>query len=240
MYSPKKLIKKLEIYLDRLKVLISNTDIREKLRDEYSTIEEYKKKLEELEENEQLGAENIREGLKLEEHLEGGFFREFIRTESYTVIFYLLPKDAVSSWHCLQDTEETFELISGNDLIIPKIGTSNVWISEEKVTYDNDVTIKKHEGGFGDWFGAYPTGDYGLVTCTCKGPFEFVKFKMAEDSDLANFKTGNPVHKETIEQLMPTSLKKNTLASSSSLFPVPKTVSNEVSSNNISLLSNIL
>ena len=84
MYSPKKLIENLEPYLEQ---------------SDDSIIKRYKEALEKLDGNVELTAENIRSGLELAEHEEGGFFREFIRTKDYTVIFYLLPENNVSSWH---------------------------------------------------------------------------------------------------------------------------------------------
>ena len=196
MYSPKKLIENLEPYLEQ---------------SDDSIIKRYKEALEKLDGNVELTAENIRSGLELAEHEEGGFFREFIRTKDYTVIFYLLPENNVSSWHCLKDTEETFKLISGDALTIPKIGADNIWISEESVTYSNDIIIKKCENDFGDWFGAYHKGEYALVTCTCEGPFDYKKFKMAKKNDLDKFLKKNPGEefKQIIEHLKPKALKKN-------------------------------
>lgn len=207
MYSPKKLIENLDLYLSKLENLISienDTAAKEKLTAEKLIIEKYEQTLHSK--DNLLAATDIQEGLKLEKHPEGGFFREFIRTKDYTIIFYLLPKGAVSSWHRLKDTEETFRLISGADLTIPKINNTSDWDSEKKVTYGEDIIIEKVEGEFGVWFGAYLKNNkdkYGLVTCTCKGPFEYEKFTMAKEADVTGFLEKNPNKQEVINKLTP-------------------------------------
>lgn len=157
----------------------------------------------------QLNAECIQQALNLIEHPEGGFYREFIRSKGdFTVIFYLLPKGAVSSWHSLKDTEEKFELISGAPLSIPKLNQTGTWKSEEELTYANSVIIEKSENGdFGDWFGAYSKGEYSLVTCRCSPPFEFEKFKLLTKSYLAKFLEKNPDHLTIINKLTAMSLR---------------------------------
>ncbi|MEO6917615.1 MAG: cupin domain-containing protein [Collimonas sp.] len=138
----------------------------------------------------------------MEPHPEGGFYREFIRDKTRTVIFYLLPEHAISSWHSLKDTREIFKLISGAGLFIPKIDAGGRWRSEQEVTYENDVVIEKNIS-FGDWFGAYPSGEYGLVTCECRGPFEFDKFKISSQEDLSEFWRQNPGQRRLIDRLAP-------------------------------------
>jgi len=205
MYSPERLIENLSAYIDELKDLVSAgtaDEEKNRLLIEKANIEAYAGKLATLPPDQRLTAKHIELGLALEPHPEGGFYREFIRTGACTVIFYLLPEQAISSWHSLEDTQETFKLISGDALCIPKIDAGGLWKSAADVTYENDVVIEKHEG-FGDWFGAYPAGEYGLVTCRCQGPFEFAKFKIAGPEDLAAFRGKNPGHRQTIDRLAP-------------------------------------
>ncbi|AIY41157.1 hypothetical protein LT85_1999 [Collimonas arenae] len=122
------------------------------------------------------------------------------------MIFYLLPAEAISSWHSLKDTREVFKQISGASLFIPKIDASGHWRSEEEASYENDVVIEKNKAaGFGDWFGAYPNGEYGLVTCECRGPFEFAKFKIATPENLSDFHRQNPERQHMIDKLAPKS-----------------------------------
>ena len=64
MYSPKKLIENLEPYLEQ---------------SDDSIIKRYKEALEKLDGNVELTAENIRSGLELAEHEEGGFFRALLK-----------------------------------------------------------------------------------------------------------------------------------------------------------------
>lgn len=214
MYYPKILIAHLDLYLEELKTLTleTMTIFSEKHKKELELIQSFKNSLEKLNENFHITVEYIKNGLNLVAHPEGGFYREFIRTNDQTIIFYLLPKHAISSWHSLQDTEEEFKLILGESLIIEKIGTDGIWKSKEEVKNNKNVIIKKSETDeeFGDWFGAYTNGEYGLVTCKCTGPFEFDKFKLVDKENLNKFYIINPKYKNIIDKLTPENLKEKT------------------------------
>lgn len=203
MYTPEQLISHLETYSRELKALGKKDQ----------PIEEYKEALKKLPKNNQLSAEDIQIGLALEQHPEGGFFREFIRTENRTVIFYLLPENAVSSWHSLEAIAETFKLISGATLAIPRISPAAIWQTEAQLTDNTNVTLKaSKENTYGDWFGAYSTGRYSLVTCTCRPAFEYKKFKLAEQNDIATFlaKNNTSQHQcDTIRKLSPENALEN-------------------------------
>jgi len=234
MYNPKTLIDHLDFYVKELENLIlveTITTSSEKHKKELELIQNFKNSLEELNENFHLTVEYIKNGLKLEEHPEGGFYREFIRTDDQTVIFYLLPKQAISGWHSLKDTKEVFKLILGEPLVIEKIGADKILKSKEEVKYKKDIIIKKSETPteFGDWFGAYTDGEYGLVTCTCTGPFEFDKFKLVDKENLKAFHTINPEHKKIIDKLTPENLKEKTnlLQSFLQIFSCCKSIKNE-------------
>ncbi|HWX03761.1 cupin domain-containing protein [Collimonas sp.] len=208
MDTPARLIRHLSAYLEELEQLIAAGGLNAaagaaSLPAEALNIKNYLQTLNALPERHRLTADHIRHGLGLEAHPEGGFYREFVRNQAYTVIFYLLPEQAISSWHSLQDTKEKFRLISGGSLVIPKISADGIWKSAEAVTDDNDVVIEKNAAGFGDWFGAYPNGEYGLVTCECRGPFEFARFKIAGQEDLSAFRRLNPEHAQLIDRLAP-------------------------------------
>lgn len=214
MYFPKILIKHLNIYIEKLEVLIKD-ETKASFKEEHSKqleiIKNYKNLLEKLDETFYLTAEHIQKGLELTEHPEGGFYREIIRTDDQTVIFYLLPKKATSSWHSLKDTKEEFKLILGEPLIIEKIGPDGIWKSTEEVKDNENIVIEKGESGeFGDWFGAYTNGEYGLVTCTCTGPFDFEKFKIAKKEDLDKFHEKNPGRMDIIDKLTPKDLREKT------------------------------
>ena len=216
-----------------MKNLLSNerekiVDIK-KLESEKVKIEQYLEKLGLLSEDQKISAANIKKELALEDHLEGGCFLEFIRTKDYTVIFYLLSKGEVSTWHALQNTQETFKLLSGDSLSIPRINSAGDWAAEEQSTYTNDVTLKKgEENKLGDWFGAYPKGDYSLVTCRCIPAFEYKNFKIAEKEDIAELRKKNPENIEIIDKLTP---KKKPTLSSSSIFSPPTSIETTSSSN---------
>lgn len=215
MYYPKILIDHLDLYLEELKTLILDekmTIFSEKHKKELELIQSFRNSLEKLHENFHVTVKYIKKGLDLADHPEGGFYREFIRTNDQTVIFYLLPKQAISSWHSLKDTKEEFKLILGEPLVIEKIGADEIWKSKEEVKNNENVIIKKSETHeeFGDWFGAYTNGEYGFVTCKCTGPFEFDKFKLVDKENLNGFHTINPEHKNIIDKLTPENLKVKT------------------------------
>lgn len=213
MYYPKLLIEHLDFYLSELNTLILNEtkkSFSQQHKEERGLIEDYVNSLKKLNADFHLTAEHIKNGLDLTEHPEGGFFREFIRTKDQTVIFYLLPKKTVSSWHSLKDTEEEFKLISGEPLTIAKIRSDGYWKSEEKLKKDGNIIIEKIEAEFGDWFGAYTEGEFALVTCKCAGPFEFEKFKIAQKEDLDKFHKKNPDYTNIIDKLTPKNLREKT------------------------------
>jgi|GEM_PF-718737 uncharacterized protein len=215
MYYPKILIDHLDLYLEELKTLILDetmSSFSEKHKKELELIQSFKNSLEKLNENFHITVEYIKNGLDLATHPEGGFYREFIRNTDQTTIFYLLPKHAISSWHSLKDTKEEFKLILGESLIIEKIGVDGIWKSKEEVKKNKNVIILKSETDkeFGDWFGAYTNGEYGLVTCKCTGPFEFGKFKLLDKENLNRFHSINPERKKIIDKLTPENLKEKT------------------------------
>lgn len=207
MYSPEALIKHLDSYISELKHLIldeSAMSFKEEHSNQLKMIESYRGSLEVLDGNARLTLDHIREGLGLMEHPEGGFYREFIRSPSQTVIFYLLTQGSVSSWHSLKSTREEFMLLVGSPLVIEKIGSDGEWKSREEADHAENVVIEKDgSGGFGDWFGGYTNGEYALVTCQCTGPFEFENFKLAGKRDLDVFLRRNCGHKDIIDRLSP-------------------------------------
>jgi uncharacterized protein len=205
MYNPKALIENLEIYITELKNLenLFPEEI-EKFKSERENIEQYKAELKKLSENSSLSAEHIQNGLKLIAHPEGGSYREFIRTKEYTVIFYLLPQGAVSKWHSLRNIEETFKLVSGGILAIPRLSAEGFWQAEEQLNYNNDVILTASIGDkFGDWFGAYPKEKYSLVTCRCVPAFAFENFKMVKEKDIDSFCNKNSQYSGIIGKLFP-------------------------------------
>ncbi len=207
MYNPKILIEKLNFYVEEINKLLEESKKivnRVKLESDKEKVEQYIKELKLLPETYELSANHIQKGLSLESHPEGGYFKEFIRTSDYTVIFYLLPKGEVSTWHALKNTQETFELLSGDPLSLPFINPNGNWETEKQLTYTNSVVIKKGEDNkWGSWFGAYPLGSYSLVICRCIPAFEYENFKLAEKGDIAILREKNPIYLEIINKLTP-------------------------------------
>ena len=62
-------------------------------------------------------AESIIKDLSLEPHPEGGHFVECFRTESISIIYYLLKKNEKSHWHRLTKNE-ILHFYDGDPLIV--------------------------------------------------------------------------------------------------------------------------
>jgi len=140
--------------------------------------------------------EKIIDGLDLEPHPEGGFYRETYRSKTEvaafggeyrhacTAIYFLLPEGVCTDWHSVR-SDELWHFYEGNDLILEIV--------------DNDDSFKQLRLGRGStadsvyqglvpqkcWQRAYSTGSYSLVGCTVAPGFEFEDFEMIKAKELA-------------------------------------------------------
>jgi len=154
--------------------------------------------------------------LNLQEHAEGGYFKEFYRSEDYfsvqppyedetrsasTSIYYLLKKNQFSAFHKIR-SDEIWHYYAGDEITLYIIDEQGI-LSQEKLgnplihssAARPQVLIKN-----GFWFAARIENgnDYCLLGCTVSPGFEYQDFVLAERKDLLiNF----PEYKEIIKSL---------------------------------------
>lgn len=135
--------------------------------------------------------------LRLEPHPEGGFFREIHRSRSQvqpqdgrsprcglTTIYYLLPGNTHSRWHCVR-SDEIWHLYEGGPLELrvadPELASIEVICLQAASATSGPVGIvpARH------WQAARALGDYALVGCTVGPGFEFEDFAFLRGSKLA-------------------------------------------------------
>ncbi|MCF8234369.1 MAG: cupin domain-containing protein [Bacteroidales bacterium] len=156
------------------------------------------------------------DGLGLEKHPEGGYFKEIYRSdeehhqsvlpERYggnrnfgTAIYFLLDRDDFSAFHRL-NSDEAWHLYDGGPLLIHMIDPEGNH-STSKLGLD----LEKNESPFaimprGCWFAAelIDKSNYALLGCTVAPGFHFDDFVLAESKELIR---QFPQHKELISRL---------------------------------------
>ena len=156
------------------------------------------------------------EKLDLQEHPEGGFFRETYRAseeiaavhlpERYegsrsfcTAIYFLLRGDQISAFHRLQSDELWF-FQAGSSLTLsviePTGELATCCLGNEPDKNERLQCILKA----GCWFAARSDDrdSFSLVSCTVAPGFDFRDFELADRQNLANM---FPQHKQIIQQL---------------------------------------
>lgn len=158
------------------------------------------------------------EKLRMEQHPEGGWFKEVYRSEEIisqealppifsgarnfsTSIYFLLQGDQFSGFHKIL-SDELWHFYSGSSLIIYQIAHEG-HLHEHHLGLDMDageqpqLVIDKNT-----WFASRlkePKSDnYALVGCTVSPGFDFADFELAEAE---NLKQQFPNHAQIIEEL---------------------------------------
>lgn len=142
------------------------------------------------------------EKLQLQEHIEGGAFKEVYRSEMVvsqsvlpsdfkgdrnagTSIYFLLQQGQFSALHKIA-SDEIWHFYYGDPLIVYEITTAGELI-EHKLGADFEAgerfqcVVKA-----GSWFGAMPAKEssYSLVGCTVAPGFDFADFELGEKESL--------------------------------------------------------
>jgi predicted cupin superfamily sugar epimerase len=110
---------------------------------------------------------------ELQPHPEGGWFRETMRTEHCTTIYYLLPAGHFSAWHRVIGADEVWHHYAGDLLALHVLDASGA----RRMVLGED----HHHGVVpaGSWQAATPLGDrFSLVGCTVAPAFEFSRFEL--------------------------------------------------------------
>lgn len=119
-------------------------------------------------------AESIIEDLNLEPHPEGGYFVECFKTDSISIIYYLLKKNEKSHWHRL-NKNENLHFYKGDPLII--------YISEDGINFKSFILGEKNNFNYtvkaGNWFAMRSSGEYSLIGCTVAPAFSYNDFELA-------------------------------------------------------------
>ncbi|MWV29174.1 cupin domain-containing protein [Aurantiacibacter rhizosphaerae] len=136
-------------------------------------------------------ARDLIEKLKLEQHPEGGWYRETWRADapdgergSATAILFLLEQGQSSHWHSV-DATEIWLWHSGNPLQLSLSDPTGTALAEIRLGPDvagGDIVQQVIRPG--EWQAAQPlTGehDYTLVSCIVSPAFEFSGFTLAPE-----------------------------------------------------------
>ena len=119
-------------------------------------------------------AESIIKDLNLEPHPEGGHFIECFKTDSISIIYYLLKKNEKSHWHRL-NKNENLHFYKGDPLII--------YISKDGINFKSFILGEKNNFNYtvkaGNWFAMRSTGEYSLIGCSVAPAFSYNDFELA-------------------------------------------------------------
>lgn len=129
-------------------------------------------------------AQDIIDHLGLQQHPEGGWFKETWRADNEgratgTCIYFLLREGESSHWHRV-DATEIWLYHSGAPLILSLSETDRGPATEHLLSPDLSQGAPQLIVPKGHWQAARTTGDYTLVSCTVSPGFEFDGFELAE------------------------------------------------------------
>jgi hypothetical protein len=154
-----------------------------------------------------LNAAELIARLELQEHPEGGFYREIYRSplrvraggeerSAVTCIYYLLPRGAFSAFHRLRH-DELWHFLGGAPLRIHCLREGREpWTLELGPGGELQAVVPA-----GTWFAAEAfEGDFALAGCTVAPGFEFADFELAGRERLV---AAFPGHGELIRRFTP-------------------------------------
>lgn len=128
-------------------------------------------------------AEEIIAKLGLEQHPEGGWYRETWRAENAgrpagTCIYFLLGAEETSHWHRV-DAAEIWLYHAGAPLVLSLSETDAGPAQDKLLTPDLGAGRPQIVIPEGWWQAARSTGDWTLVSCTVSPGFQFEGFELA-------------------------------------------------------------
>jgi hypothetical protein len=149
------------------------------------------------------------DSLKLQEHPEGGYFKETYRSETQfdmdrgarsaaSAIYYLLKRGQFSAFHRIK-SDELWHFYAGGPLAIHVIDQDTGKL--DTITLGRGVAAKQEPQAVvraGCWFAAEPKGAYSLVGCTVSPGFDFADWEVGSRGRLLEM---YPKHRRTIERL---------------------------------------
>lgn len=128
-------------------------------------------------------ADQIIEHLGLQQHPEGGWYKETWRAENDgrptgTCIYFLLKGDERSHWHRV-DAAEIWLYHAGAPLVLSMAASDAGPAQDHLLTPDLAKGAPQLVVPEGHWQAARSTGDYTLVSCTVSPGFQFEGFELA-------------------------------------------------------------
>lgn len=128
-------------------------------------------------------ADQIIEHLGLQQHPEGGWYKETWRAENDgrptgTCIYFLLKGDERSHWHRV-DAAEIWLYHAGAPLVLSMAASDAGPAQDHLLTPDLTKGAPQLVVPEGHWQAARSTGDYTLVSCTVSPGFQFEGFVLA-------------------------------------------------------------
>ena len=149
---------------------------------------------------------------KLEQHPEGGFYREVYkaslevaapwgRRPAATNIYFLLTASSFSAFHRIK-ADEGWHYFEGDPILIHSISPSGTYQSTELGPNSADGSMPRYQAMVpgGSWFASECKGPVGytLVGCTVAPGFHFADFELADGSKLIQ---QFPTHETLIRRL---------------------------------------
>ncbi|MBY6055048.1 cupin domain-containing protein [Leisingera daeponensis] len=131
-----------------------------------------------------MDADRIIQHLGLQQHPEGGWYKETWRAENEgrpagTCIYFLLKAGERSHWHRV-DAAEIWLYHSGAPLVLSMAATDAGPAQDHLLTPDLTKGAPQLIVPQGHWQAARTTGDYTLVSCTVSPGFQFEGFELAD------------------------------------------------------------
>lgn len=152
------------------------------------------------------GAKYWVDKLLLQEHPEGGYFRETYRSEmqfeterglrsASSAIYYLLKRGQISAFHRIK-SDEMWHFYAGSPLAVHVIDNGKLIM----VTIGSDPSKKQSLQAVvraGCWFAAASAGQYSLVGCTVAPGFDFSDWEIGRRDEMIK---ACPQHRRAIEK----------------------------------------
>lgn len=131
-----------------------------------------------------MDADRIIQHLGLQQHPEGGWYKETWRAENDgrpagTCIYFLLKAGERSHWHRV-DATEIWLYHSGAPLVLSMAATDAGPAQDHLLTPDLTKGAPQLIVPQGHWQAARSTGRYTLVSCTVSPGFQFEGFELAD------------------------------------------------------------
>lgn len=162
-----------------------------------------------------MNAEYLIEKLGLQQHPEGGYYRETYRCQDLintdnslirydtkrnasTAIYYLLKGQDFSAFHRLK-SDEILHFYSGSSLIIHLINPQGEYIQKKLGSNLANEETFQIVINHGDWFASQvgQPDSYSLIGCTVSPGFDFADFELGNRDELGKL---YPQHQTIIHQ----------------------------------------